>query len=90
MEIKVGCTGWSYDGWSGTFYPKKFPKSKWLHYYSRIFPITEINSTYYKIPDRTITKKWNDDTPNGFLFTAKFPKLPESVGDTAVELSEVR
>ena len=45
MKLKIGCTGWSYDGWSGTFYPKKLPKSDWLHYYSRIFPITEINST---------------------------------------------
>lgn len=75
MEIKIGCTGWSYDGWSGTFYPKKLPKSDWLEYYSRIFPITEINSTYYKIPDTTITKKWNISTPDTFSFTAKFPSV---------------
>ena len=75
MELKIGCTGWSYDGWAGTFYPKKLPKSDWLHYYSRIFPITEINSTYYRIPDQSITKKWNSDTPDGFSFTAKFPSI---------------
>ncbi|MFB5647554.1 MAG: DUF72 domain-containing protein, partial [Candidatus Nitrosomaritimum yanchengensis] len=75
MELKIGCTGWSYDGWSGTFYPKKLPKSGWLQYYSRIFPITEINSTYYRIPDQSITKKWNSDTPDGFSFTAKFPSI---------------
>jgi uncharacterized protein YecE (DUF72 family) len=75
MEIKIGCTGWSYDGWSGTFYPKKLSKSDWLGYYSSIFPITEINSTYYKIPDRVITKKWNADTPDTFSFTAKFPSI---------------
>ena len=75
MELKIGCTGWSYDGWSGTFYPKNLSKSDWLKYYSKIFPITEINSTYYKIPDRTITKKWNADTPDSFQFTAKFPSI---------------
>jgi uncharacterized protein YecE (DUF72 family) len=75
MDLKIGCTGWSYDGWSGTFYPKKLPKSDWLRYYSEIFPITEINSTYYKIPDITITKKWNADTPDSFAFTAKFPSI---------------
>lgn len=75
MEIKIGCTGWSYDGWSGTFYPKKLSKSDWLEYYSRIFPITEINSTYYKIPDTSITKKWNLATPETFSFTAKFPSI---------------
>lgn len=75
MELKIGCTGWSYDGWSGTFYPKKLPKSNWLQYYSKIFPITEINSTYYRIPDQSITKKWNLDTPDSFQFTAKFPSI---------------
>jgi len=75
METKIGCTGWSYDGWSGTFYPKKLDKSDWLHYYSKIFPITEINSTYYKIPDTNITKKWNVATPDSFQFTAKFPSI---------------
>jgi uncharacterized protein YecE (DUF72 family) len=75
MEIKIGCTGWSYDGWSGTFYPKKLSKSNWLQYYSKIFPITEINSTYYRIPDTITTKKWNADTPDSFTFTAKFPSI---------------
>jgi uncharacterized protein YecE (DUF72 family) len=55
MELKIGCTGWSYDGWSGSFYPKRLPKSEWLQYYSKVFPITEINSTYYRIPDQSIT-----------------------------------
>lgn len=75
MELKIGCTGWSYDGWSGTFYPKKLAKSDWLSYYSKIFPITEINSTYYRIPDQSITKKWNSDTTDSFRFTAKFPTI---------------
>lgn len=75
MELKIGCTGWSYDGWAGTFYPKKLPKSEWLRYYSSIFPITEINSTYYKIPDKSTAQKWNSDTPDGFYFTAKFPSI---------------
>ncbi len=75
MDQKIGCTGWSYDGWSGTFYPKKLPKSQWLQYYSEIFPITEINSTYYKIPNQSTTKKWDSDTPDSFKFTAKFPAV---------------
>ena len=75
MDLKIGCTGWSYEGWSGTFYPKKLSKSNWLQYYSEIFPITEINSTYYRIPDQSITKKWNLDTPDSFRFTAKFPSI---------------
>ena len=75
MEIKIGCTGWSYQGWSGTFYPKKLKSSEWLKYYSQIFSITEINSTFYKIPSQEIVKKWNADTPRHFKFTAKFPSI---------------
>ena len=75
MEIKIGCTGWSYKGWLGTFYPKNLKSSDWLKYYSRIFDITEINSTFYKIPDRSITKKWNEDTLDNFRFTVKFPSI---------------
>ena len=73
MDIKIGCTGWSHSDWSGTFYPKNLKRSDWLKYYSQIFDITEVNSTFYGIPDKSITKKWNDDTPENFRFTAKFP-----------------
>ena len=75
MNIKIGCTGWSYQGWSGTFYPKNLKSSDWLKYYSKIFDITEINSTFYKIPNQEIVKKWNVDTPRHFRFTAKFPSI---------------
>ena len=73
MKLLIGCTGWSYEGWSGTFYPSKLQSSEWLKYYSSIFDITEINSTYYQIPNQFLTKKWFADTPVDFRFTAKFP-----------------
>ena len=73
MEYKIGCTGWSYHGWSGVFYPKNLKSSEWLKYYSQIFDITEINSTFYRIPSQEIVRRWNADTPRHFRFTAKFP-----------------
>ena len=75
MNIKIGCTGWSYSGWSGTFYPRNLTSSYWLEYYSKIFDITEINSTFYRIPTQEIVRKWNTDTPRHFRFTAKFPSI---------------
>jgi uncharacterized protein YecE (DUF72 family) len=75
MNIKVGCTGWSYQGWSGTFYPRNSKSQDWLRYYSQIFEITEINSTFYRIPSQEIVRKWNADTPRHFRFTAKFPSI---------------
>lgn len=75
MEIKVGCTGWSYEGWIGTFYPKTVKNTEFLKHYSSVFDITEINSTFYRIPTQGMSKKWFNDTPNNFRFTAKLPKL---------------
>jgi len=75
MNIKIGCTGWSYQGLSGTFYPKNLKSSEWLKYYSQLFEITEINSTFYRIPAQEIVRRWNTDTPRHFRFTAKFPSI---------------
>jgi len=75
MELKIGCTGWSYQGWSGTFYPKNLKSSEWLRYYSQLFDITEINSTFYRIPSQEIVRRWKEDTPRHFRFTAKFPSI---------------
>ena len=74
MELKIGCTGWSYQGWHGTFYPKNLQAKNYLKFYSKIFNLTEINSTYYKMPNQFMTRKWHTDTPDDFTFTAKFPK----------------
>ena len=74
METKIGCTGWSYDGWSGKFYPSSLAHRNFLKYYSQIFSITEINSTFYRMPNASMTKKWFSETPDNFVFTAKFPK----------------
>ena len=75
MDIKIGCTGWSYEGWHGSFYPKSLESTRFLRYYSEIFDFTEINSTYYRIPNQFMVSKWNTETPKNFRFTAKFPKI---------------
>ncbi len=75
MDIKIGCTGWSYQGWIGPFYSKTMKESDYLRHYSSAFDITEVNSTFYRIPSQSMTQKWYDDTPHDFTFTAKLPKI---------------
>jgi uncharacterized protein YecE (DUF72 family) len=75
LEIRIGCTGWSYDGWIGPFYPSTLPQKNHLKFYSSIFDLTEINSTFYRIPTLSMTQKWYQDTPDNFIFTAKLPKI---------------
>ena len=75
MDLRIGCTGWSYSGWVGPFYPPNLHQKDHLKYYSSIFDTTEINSTFYRIPNIPMTSKWYLDTPDNFIFTAKLPKI---------------
>lgn len=75
MEHYLGCSGWSYDGWKGVFYPKELDNRYWLSYYSKIFDFVEIDSTFYKIPSKFMVNNWNKRTPENFKFAVKFPKV---------------
>ncbi len=75
MEYYLGCSGWSYDGWKGSFYPEDLDNRYWLSYYSKIFDFVEIDSTFYKIPSKFIVNNWNKRTPENFKFAVKFPKV---------------
>lgn len=75
MQFSVGCTGWTYDGWAGSFYPRNLPKSEYLRFYSSVFDTTEINSTFYRIPSPAAAKRWHSQTPPHFRFSAKLPKV---------------
>ncbi|WP_268542032.1 DUF72 domain-containing protein [Candidatus Nitrosotenuis cloacae] len=75
MEISIGCTGWSYGGWVGPFYPQGMAPDKFLRFYSSFFDLTEVNSTFYRIPSENVAKKWASDTPPHFRFTSKLPQM---------------
>jgi uncharacterized protein YecE (DUF72 family) len=75
MTLNIGCSGWSYEGWKGTFYPKKLETYDYLPYYSNFFKFVEIDSTYYHIPSRSTVRGWKDRTPDDFRFSLKFPKV---------------
>jgi len=70
-QIYIGTSGWSYDHWKGPFYPKALPTDQMLEHYAQHFRSVEINSSFYRLPDRKTLRHWYDSTPNDFLFTAK-------------------
>ena len=74
MELKIGCTGWGYKEWEGTFYPRTVKRKDWLRHYSSVFDITEVNSSFYHAVSRQVASKWNDETPKDFGFSLKFPQ----------------
>jgi uncharacterized protein YecE (DUF72 family) len=74
QKFYVGCSGWSYSGWLGHFYPANLDHRDFLRYYSQIFDFVEIDSSFYRPPNLFMTKRWDRITPDNFRFTAKFPR----------------
>jgi uncharacterized protein YecE (DUF72 family) len=75
VQYHIGCSGWSYTAWLGPFYPSKLENTDWLRYYSQIFDYVEIDSSFYRMPNKFMVKNWVKKTPDNFRFTAKFPKI---------------
>lgn len=72
-EILLGTSGWDYPEWVGPVYPSHGKRDK-LRYYAGLFPIVEVNSTFYRLPPVAVARSWADRTPAKFRFTAKFPQ----------------
>jgi len=71
VNIKIGCAGWSYKDWIGTFYPKNLKASKQLTFYSKYFDYIEVNSTFYNLPSQDMIYNWKSRVPEDFRFSIK-------------------
>ncbi len=69
----LGTSGWDYPEWVGKVYPPRGVPDK-LRFYARLFPIVEVNSTFYRLPPPSVAASWARRTPSGFRFAAKFPR----------------
>jgi uncharacterized protein YecE (DUF72 family) len=70
-DVEVGISGWTYEGWRGTFYPPKLSHAKELEFASRELPTIEINGTFYSIQRPTSYEHWYERTPANFIFSVK-------------------
>lgn len=73
-NILIGTSGYSYSDWVGPFYPSGTKQADFLEYYAKEFPIAELNFTYYRMPEASITKRMAVVTPDNFLFSVKAHK----------------
>ncbi len=64
MEIRSGCSGWSYGQWVGPFYPSGTKSIDFLKLYSRIFDLVEIDSSFYGAPEASTVEKWKSSVPS--------------------------
>jgi uncharacterized protein YecE (DUF72 family) len=67
----VGCSGWNYRSWRGTFYPEGEPARRWLELYAERFETVEVNTTFYRLIAREAVERWVTQTPAGYLFAVK-------------------
>lgn len=72
--IRVGIGGWTFAPWRANFYPQGLVQRRELEYASRQLSCIEINGTYYGTQKPATYAKWRDETPPGFMFSAKAPK----------------
>ncbi len=69
--IHVGTSGWTYDEWTGPFYPPEATGAERLVYYAGRFDTVEVNSTFYRLPFEGMIEGWNKRLPAGFHLVVK-------------------
>ncbi len=74
MELRIGCSSWTSDAWSGRVYPKGLPDGERLSVYAKLFDTVEVDATYYRSPAPGMVAAWRRKTPETFRFTLKFPR----------------
>ncbi len=74
MKWHIGCSGFHYRDWKGTFYPEDLPQKKWFDYYAQHFDTVELNVTFYRFPQLSFLQNWYQKSPEHFRFSVKAPK----------------
>ena len=73
-NLHIGTSGWSYKDWVEVFYPKKLKSTDWLSHYAKTFDCTEINGSFYRLPQQQTVINWVNKVPKGFLFCPKMSR----------------
>jgi uncharacterized protein YecE (DUF72 family) len=73
-EIRIGTASWTDPTMTarGVFYPPDAETAEArLAYYARVFPLVEVDATYYALPLPATAQLWARRTPPGFTFDVK-------------------
>jgi uncharacterized protein YecE (DUF72 family) len=71
----VGTCGYSYGEWIDSgFYPQGSHSSDMLDFYTRIFPATELNYTWYQMPRAQAIERMCSKLPDHFKVAAKLTR----------------
>jgi uncharacterized protein YecE (DUF72 family) len=70
-RCRVGISGWTYAAWRGDFYPRGLAHRRELEYAASQLSSIEINGSFYSLQRPTSYRRWNDETPDDFVFAVK-------------------
>jgi uncharacterized protein YecE (DUF72 family) len=73
-HLFIGTSGWSYKDWVGSFFAPGTRPEGYLASYAGCFKTVEIDSSFYAVPRESVIRAWNERSPAGFRFAAKFPR----------------
>jgi uncharacterized protein YecE (DUF72 family) len=70
--VLLGTCGWSYQEWVELFYPNN--RVAKLPFYAKVFDTVEVDSSFYRMPSKSMVKGWARATGPFFKFSLKVPK----------------
>ena len=70
-RARVGCSGWQYKHWRGTFYPAEVAQARWFEYYAESFDTVVINNSFYRLPEKATFASWAGRVQPDFEFAIK-------------------
>lgn len=73
--LHLGLPLWGLKEWKGSLYSADARASDFLRQYARCFNAVEGSTTFYSVPKPEIVARWREETPPGFRFCFKFPRL---------------
>jgi uncharacterized protein YecE (DUF72 family) len=72
VAVLLGTCGWSYQEWVGLFYPNN--RVAKLPFYGNVFGTVEVDSSFYRMPSKSMVAGWARATGPSFKFSLKVPK----------------
>lgn len=74
-NLYVGTSSWSSQDWCGSFYPESIQPGEMISVYAQKLQTVEVDATWHSMPNARMVDAWNSRTPDGFIFSAKVPKV---------------
>lgn len=73
-RFRYGTSNWSESSWTGVFNPPGTRPTDEFAFFATRFSTVEADNTYYSAPSWSQVRGWRQNTPEGFLVSAKFPR----------------